>query len=328
MTRDLPTVDDVRSAAERLAGIAVETPLLESLAVNRLLGGRLLVKAECLQIGGAFKFRGAYNRLSRIERGGNQAEVVAFSSGNHAQGVAAAAGLLGIRATIVMPSDAPATKVANTREYGAEIRFYDRLRESREEIAAEMAAERKAVLVPSYDDFHVIAGQGTAGLEMMDQAERRSARFDSIVIPAGGGGLAAGCGLAIRDRSAATRIVSAEPEAFNDHQRSLAAGERVGNDPGGRSICDALLAPAPGEITFALNRRNLSEGVSVSDGEVLAAMRFAWERFRIVVESGGAVALAAVLAGRIPTEGKTVGVICSGGNVDRDLFEAALRTGN
>ncbi|MFT4253632.1 MAG: threonine/serine dehydratase [Caulobacter sp.] len=321
---ELPTFADVAAAAERLAGQAVETPLLESDAVNRLLGGRLLVKAEVLQHGGAFKFRGAYNRLVQLGPTERARGVVAFSSGNHAQGVAAAARRLGVRATIVMPTDAPAIKVAATREHGAEIITYDRFTESREAIAARLATERGATLVPSFDDFHVIAGQGTAGLELVAQARARGARLDDVVIPCGGGGLASGCALAIRALSPATRIHCAEPAAFNDHQRSLASGARLSNDPAARSICDALLAPEPGVLTFAVNREILTGGLTASDQEVRAAMAFAFRHFKLVVEPGGAVALACVLFGRIPAADRTIAVVCSGGNVDPDTFAAAL----
>lgn len=321
---ELPRFADVAAAAERLAGHAVETPLLESDAVNRIVGGRLLVKAEVLQHGGAFKFRGAFNRLVQLNPAERARGVVAFSSGNHAQGVAAAARLLGIQATIVMPADAPAIKVAATREHGAEIITYDRFTESREEIAARLARERGSTLVPSFDDFHIISGQGTAGLELVHQARHVGAKLDDVVICCGGGGLTAGCSLAIRELSPETRIWCAEPAAFNDHQRSLEAGKRLANDPSARSICDALLAPEPGILTFAINRETLSGGLSVSDQEALDAVAFAFRHFKLVLEPSGAVALACVLSGRIPSEGRTIAVVCSGGNVEPDMFARAL----
>lgn len=321
----VPVYDDVVAAAGRLAGHAAVTPLLESDAVNRLLGGRLLLKVEALQHAGAFKFRGAYNRLSQLTPAERKAGVVAFSSGNHAQGVAAAARLLGIPATIVMPSDAPAIKMANTREYGAEVILYDRYKESREAIASKLASERGATLVPSFDDFHIIAGQGTVGLEMVEQARARGIVFDEVLVTCGGGGLIAGCSLAFRALSPSTSIYCAEPADFNDHERSLALGQRVRNESSARSFCDALLAPEPGELTFEINRRTLNGGVSVSDAEVARAMAFAFRHFKVVLEPGGAVALACVLAGRRPIKDRTVGVVCSGGNVENDVFIAALR---
>ena len=320
----LPRFEDVAAAAMRLEGHAVVTPLLESDAVNRLLGGRLLVKAEVLQHGGAFKFRGAFNRLVQLTPEERARGVVAFSSGNHAQGVAAAARRLGIHAASVMPADAPAIKVEATREHGAEIITYDRFTESREEIAAGLARERGATLVPSFDDFHIISGQGTVGLEMVRQAHAAGATLDDAVICCGGGGLTAGCSLAIRATSPATNIYCAEPAAFNDHQRSLQQGERVANDPSARSFCDALLAPEPGVLTFAINRRTLTGGLAVTDSDVGAAMAFAFRHFKLVLEPSGAVALACVLAGRIPSAGRAIAVVCSGGNVEAADYVAVL----
>jgi threonine dehydratase len=321
---DLPGIADVRAAAERLAGRVVATPLVESPLLNARLGLRLLVKAETLQRTGSFKFRGAMNAILQLDERQRRAGVVAFSSGNHAQGVAAAAQLLGIPATIVMPADAPAIKVANTRGYGAEIVLYDRWRDSREAIGARIAAERGANLVPPYDDARVIAGQGTAGLEIAAQAKALGAALDALVVPAGGGGFIAGCALALAAESPATKVYSAEPEAADDWRRSLAAGARLANDPTLRSICDALLAPTPGEIPFAIGRHLFAGGLAVSDAEVLRAIAVAFAELKLVVEPGGAAALAAVLAGKLDAKGKTVAVIASGGNVDHELFCRAL----
>ncbi|HXZ01327.1 MAG TPA: threonine/serine dehydratase [Stellaceae bacterium] len=326
-SESLPGIADLRAAAGRLDGRAVRTPLLEAPLLNARLGLRLLVKAETLQWTGSFKFRGAMNTLLQLDERQRRAGVVAYSSGNHAQGVAAAAQLLGIPATIVMPADAPAIKVANTRGYGAEVVLYDRWGESREAIGARLAAERGASLVPPYDDARVIAGQGTVGLEIAAQAAALGARLDALVVPASGGGLVAGCALALAAESPATRVYSAEPEAADDLRRSLAAGERLANDPAARSICDALLAPMPGEITFAINRRLLAGGLAVSDTEVLRAMAVAFAELKLVVEPGGAAALAAVFAGRLDAKGKTVAVVASGGNVDRETFIRALAAG-
>jgi threonine dehydratase len=321
---ELPGIGDVRAAATRLAGRIVATPLLESPLLNARLGLRLLVKAETLQRTGSFKFRGAMNALLQLDEGQRRAGVVAFSSGNHAQGVAAAAQLLGIPAVIVMPADAPAIKVANTRGYGAEVVLYDRWRESREAIGARIAAERGASLVPPFDDARIIAGQGTAGLEIAAQAKALGASLDALVVPVSGGGLVTGCALALAAGSPATKVYTAEPEAADDWRRSLASGERLANDPAARSICDALLAPMPGEITFALGQRLLAGGLAVSDAEVLHAIAIAFAELKLVVEPGGAAALAAVLAGKLDAHGGTVAAIASGGNVDRDLFTRAL----
>lgn len=319
---DLPTFDDVILAAARLKGVAVHTPLLRSDRLDALVGGRILLKPEVLQRTGSFKIRGAYNRLKQlVETGRHRGGVVAFSSGNHAQGVAAAAGLLGIKAAIVMPSDAPALKIENTRRLGGEVIFYDRWSEDREAICVRIAAERGAVVVPSYDDAGIIAGQGTVGLELAEDAATLGLTLDAVYVPASGGGLAAGIGLAL---ASGTALYTAEPAAFDDHARSLAAGGRLANDPGARSICDALLAATPGSITFALNRTRLSGGVTATDDEVLRAMAFGFEVLKLVIEPGGAVALAALLAGRIPARGRTIGIVLSGGNVAPDLFARCL----
>src|SRR3954453_17146120 len=320
----LPTFADVEAAAGRLAGQAVVTPLLESLLLNDRLGGRLLVKAEVLQRTGSFKFRGAFNRISLIPEAERVRGVVAFSSGNHAQGVAAAARLLGIPATIVMPSDAPAIKVGNTRDWGARVVLYDRWKEDREAIGARISAETGAILVRPYDDPYIMAGQGTIGLELVDQSNAASARLDAVLAPCGGGGMISGIALAIVGRSPETKVYAVEPAGFDDTARSLSAGERLSNAAGASSFCDALLAPMPGELTFAVNSTHLAGGFAVTDAEVAAAMAVARYHFKLVVEPGGAVALAAVLAGKIHAEGKTIAVVCSGGNVDPDVYAQAL----
>jgi len=320
----LPTIDAVRAAAERIKGKAVLTPLLESPMLNRRLGGRLLVKAEPLQRTGSFKFRGAYNTLVQFLERQRRGGVVTYSSGNHAQGIAAAAEMLGIPATIVMPADAPAVKVANTKGYGAEVVPYDRYTESREAVGQKIAAERGATIVAPYDEPHVIAGQGTTGLEIAAQARAAGAKLDAVIVCCGGGGLTAGTALAISAECPGTALYCAEPRDFDDTRRSLLAGERQSNDPKARSICDALLAPTPGILTFAINRRLLAGGFAVSDTEVQQAMAVAFAELKLVVEPGGAVALASVLAGKYPITGKTVAVVASGGNVDRETYTAAL----
>jgi threonine dehydratase len=319
------TFADIEAAAARIKGHAVETPLIESPALNDLLGGRVLMKLETLQRVGAFKFRGAYNRLVQLDADERKRGVVAFSSGNHAQGVALAAKLLGMPALIVMPADAPAMKVANTRGYGAEIKLYDRLKESREAIAAEIAATRGAVVVPAFDDPHIIAGQGTAGLEMAHQAKAMGAAFDLVLTPASGGGLMAGVSEAIRTLSPTTEFWAVEPAAFDDLALSLKAGERVTIHPTGRSLCDALESPSPGVINFPMLKRNLAGAVGITDAEVAEAMRYAFTTLKLVVEPGGCVGLAALLTGKVQAKGKTVGVVLSGGNVDPELFARVLR---
>jgi len=320
----LPGFDDVRAAAARIAGHARRTPLLVGTPLDAITGGRILLKLETLQHTGSFKFRGAYNRLAQLDPAQRAAGVVAFSSGNHAQGVAAAARLLGVRATIVMPADAPRVKMQNTLALGAEVVTYDRLRESREEIAARLATERGAVLVPSFDDPDIIAGQGTVGLEIADQAADLGLRIDDVVVCTSGGGLVAGIALAFQSLSPGTRIWSAEPEGHDDHRRSLASGRRETNAPGTRSICDALLAPSPGELTFEINRRLLAGGLAASDTEVRSAIAFAARTLKLVVEPGGAVALASVLAGRLDASGRSIAVVLSGGNIDDELLRDVL----
>ena len=320
----LPGYDDVCAAAARIAGHARRTPLLAGTPLDGTTGGRVLLKLETLQHTGSFKFRGAYNRLAQLDPSQRAAGVVAFSSGNHAQGVAAAARLLGVPATIVMPADAPGVKMRNTIALGAEVVTYDRLRESREEIAARLAAERGAVLVPSFDDPDIIAGQGTVGLEIAEQAAELGLRIDDTVVCTSGGGLVAGIALALQALSPGTRVWCAEPEGHDDHRRSLASGRRECNAPGTRSICDALLAPSPGELTFAINRRLLAGGVVATDAQVRDAIAFAARSLKLVAEPGGAVALAAVLARALDARDRTVAVVISGGNIDDALLRDAL----
>jgi threonine dehydratase len=313
---------DVRSAADLIHGIAVRTPLLEYQPLNEAVGGRVLVKFEGVQHTGSFKFRGAYNRLARIPKEARASGVVAWSSGNHAQGVAAAAKLLGIPATIVMPADAPAIKLENTRALGAEVVLYNRLTESREKIARELANTRDAVLVPSFDDPFIIAGQGTIGIEIIDQASQAHAQVTQILVPCGGGGLIAGIATAIKSAVSDIDLYAVEPAGFDDTMRSLLTGKRETVAPNATSICDALLTPNPGELTFPINQRLLSGGLVVTDDQVRAAMRFAFSKMKLVIESGGAVALAALLAGIAPPapKGGDIVVVVSGANVDPNLY--------
>ena len=325
----LPKPSDVRGAAERLAGHAVETPLLRADALDEQIGGRLLLKAEPLQRTGSFKFRGACNRLLQLDPAAKARGVVTYSSGNHAQAVAAAAKLVGVPAVIVMPRDAPEVKIAGTRRHGAEVVLYDRASEAREALGKRIADERGATLVKPYDDFNVIAGQGTVGHEIVGQCGALSCKPDAVVVPAGGGGLMAGTSLAIADAWPETRLHTAEPQGYDDHAMSFEQGRRVGvSDAQGQSFCDALLAPKPGALTFPINVERVHSGVVVSDAEVGAAMRAAFLHLKLVVEPGGAAALAAVLAGKIATAGRTVVAVLSGGNVDPATFRAVLNQGD
>ncbi len=323
-TSVLPGYDDVVEAAARLEGLAVRTPLLESEALDAIAGARVLVKAEMLQRTGSFKFRGAYNRISRLDAEARRRGIIAYSSGNHAQGVAAAAALVGTPATIVMPRDAPAVKAEGTRRLGAEIVFYDRQTESREDIGERIMAERGATLVRPYDDFHVIAGQGTVGLELAAHLSERGIEPDAVLVPCGGGGLVGGSALALERELPGVPVWAVEPEGFDDTARSLELGERVRNAGTPKSFCDALVVPTPGELTFALNRGRLAGGLVVSDAEVARAMALAFQHLKLVIEPGGAVALAAVLEGRFEARGKTVAVVASGGNVDPAIFREVL----
>ncbi len=316
---------DITDAAERLAGVAIRTPLLESPALNERLGARVLIKAETLQRIGAFKFRGAYNRLCRLDETERRAGVVAFSSGNHAQGVALAARLLGIPATIVMPADAPAVKMAATKALGAEVRPYDRARESREAIAESLARRRGAVLVPSFDDRWIIAGQGTCGLEIVEQAASIGADLELVAAPVGGGGLLAGVATAIKHNLPNSELWGVEPEGFDDTRLSLGAGERRGSARRPATLCDALESAMPGALTFPVLAAHLAGVAVVTNAEVARAMRVAFATLKLVVEPGGAVALAALLSGALPCRGRTVAIILSGGNVDPELFARVLR---
>lgn len=320
------TYADLLSAQHRLRGHAVETPLLESPALNRLAGRRVLVKAECLQRTGAFKFRGAWNRLSALsEQPGwdsRKGGVVAFSSGNHGQAVAHAASLLGLPAVVVMPADAPQFKITATRSWGAEVVLYDRQRESREAIGRALMQERDAVLVPPFDDPYVIAGQGTAGLEILAQAQAKGISKADVLINCSGGGLSAGCALALD--GSGLRVRTVEPVGFDDMARSLASGERQRNSALSGSICDAILSPEPGELTLPILQKRAGPGLAVSDDQVLAAMRAAFETLRLVLEPGGAASLAAVLSQPQAIGDDVVIVLASGGNVDPAMFIRAL----
>jgi threonine dehydratase len=319
-----PDFAEITAAAERIAAVCRITPLLESRTLNRRLGGRVLVKAEPLQHTGSFKLRGAYNRIVQLDTDERRRGVVAFSSGNHAQAVAYAAALLEVPAVIVMPSDAPQVKLERTRAHGAEVVIYDRYKEDRAAIAGRFVAERGLVLVPPYDDRRIVAGAGTLGREIALQARDAGAPLDALVVGCGGGGLTAGCALSMQALAPGAAVVTVEPQGFDDTARSLRAGERVSNAPEARSVCDALLVATPGELTFDVNRRLVTESLAVSDEEVVAAMRCAFEEFALVVEPGGCVALAALLAGRYAVRGRTVAATLTGGNVDMQWYAKVL----
>jgi threonine dehydratase len=322
MTRILPTIDDVRAARQRLtaSGFAVVTPLIEHPALNARVGGRVLLKAENLQRVGAFKFRGAFNAIAHVDAVEFPGGVVACSSGNHAQGVAAAATLRGFKSVVVMPADSPRLKIERTRAFGGEVVLYDRATEDRDTIAKRICEERGAAFVHPYDDRHVMAGQGTVGLELMEQAQALGATIDAVLVCCAGGGLSTGVALAVKASSPATSIHTVEPVEFDDFARSLKSGKRERNAKMSGSICDALMAPSPGELTFAVGQATLGDGLTVSDDEARAAIRFAFHELKLVLEPGGAVALAAVLTEKIPVKGRTVAAILSGGNIDPKLF--------
>jgi threonine dehydratase len=317
-TRPLPTSADVDKAAQRLAGVALRTPLISSPVLDAHTGGRIFLKAETLQRTGSFKFRGAYNKLSSIPHDRRAGGVVAFSSGNHAQGVAAAARLLDMAAVIVMPYDAPRLKRERTAA------LYDRELEDREAIAGRIAEQRNATLVPPYDDLLVIAGQGTAGREIVDDLAEIGLAPDAVVVSTSGGGLAAGVALAVKSRLPQARVYTAEPQDFDDHARSFRSGRRETNPTLSGTICDALMARRPGEMTFAINQTLVGEGLCVSDQEVAAAVAFAFRELKLVVEPGGAVALAALLASKVDVRNRIAVAVLSGGNVDPELFHRLI----
>ncbi|MGN6168570.1 MAG: threonine ammonia-lyase [Solirubrobacteraceae bacterium] len=315
-------IEDVRAAARRLEGNAYVTPVIRSSALDDQIDISALLKAESLQLTGSFKFRGAYNKIASLPVDTRGRGVVAFSSGNHAQAVALAASLLGAPATIVMPVDAPTVKLAGTQRYGAEVVTYDRYTEDREEIGLAIARERNLTLVRPFDDQLVIAGQGTAALELVEQA----GDIDALLAPVSGGGLIAGCALAAKALHPSAHVWGVEPESADDYRRSLAADRRVAIDVP-RTIADALQVTTPGELTFAINRALLEGVVTVTDADLIQAMRFAFEQLKLVLEPGGAAALAALLAGRVEFEsGARVAVILSGGNVDPARFCELLGT--
>jgi threonine dehydratase len=311
---------DIEAAAERLEDVAIRTPLLQSAELDEIAGGTVLLKPECFQTIGSFKIRGAYNLISQLSADQASRGVVAWSSGNHAQGVALAGRLLGIKATIVMPEDAPKSKLDRTRRLGAEVILYDRYTGDREAIARQIAADRGAEIVPSYDSGHIVAGQGTIGLEIAQQADELGHTLDQVLIGCGGGGISSGSAVAIKALSPQTNVYAVEPEEFDTMGRSLRDGVRHHAADSARSICDALLSEAPGELPLAIHRKLNTAGLVVSDVEVRAAIRFAFLHLKIVVEPGGAVSLAAVLSKKIDCSNKTTAIVLTGGNIDPEFF--------
>jgi threonine dehydratase len=321
---DLPTIDDLRAAAKRIAGHAVRTPLISSPTLDERAGARVLLKCENLQRTGSFKFRGAYNAIAALTPAERAGGVVAVSSGNHAQGVAEAARLFGIAATIVMPTDAPAMKRQRTERNGGRIVAYDRATGDRDAIAAAHIAAHGDVLIHAYNDASVIAGQGTIGLEIAADCAALGLMPDLVAAPCGGGGLSAGINLALADACPSASLTLVEPEGFDDYRRSLREARIVANATASGSVCDALLAPAPGPIGFAINSGNLPTAVTVTDAEALAAVAFAFRELKLAVEPGGAVALAALLSGRLDVAGRNAVIVLSGGNIDEAMLAQAL----
>jgi threonine dehydratase len=309
------SITDIRAAAARLQGIAHRTPVGTSRTLNQITGREIYLKCENMQRIGAFKFRGAYNTISQLSPEQLERGVMAFSSGNHAQGVALAAKLLGTTAVICMPSDAPASKIAATREYGAEVVLYDRATQDREEVATKIAQERGLSMVPPFDNLNIMAGAGTAALELLEEVPD----LDTLVVPIGGGGLISGSCIAAHGINPNINIIGVEPADGNDTQLSLAAGEQI-TVPAPQSIADGLRTPRPGKLTFPVVQRHVSQIIIVSDDEIRDALRFAIQRLKMVIEPSGAVPLAAALAQQLPADAKRVGMIISGGNVDFDVL--------
>jgi threonine dehydratase len=321
-----PSYDDLLAARARIGGRVRHTPLLRSAVLDRAIGGRILLKPEALQHTGSFKLRGAMNAVLSLADAGHRAGVVAFSSGNHAQAVAYAAAAVGMPATIFMPADAPAIKTAATRGWGATVIPFDRLRDDREALARAEAERIGAAIIPPFDHPHVIAGQATAALELAEDAAAEGLDIDALLVPVSGGGLIAGCALALEHDFPSARVYALEPEGRDDLRRSLLSGQRERNGDGGSILCDGLMSPSPGELTFAINRERLAGGVVVTDEAVLRAMAFAFLHLKLVLEPSGATGLAALLSGAFDGADRTTAVILSGGNVDPVIFERALAT--
>jgi len=315
------SIDEIRAAASALDGVVIRTPLLENPDVNAMLGGRLLLKAENLQRTGAFKIRGAYRRMLGLTAEERERGAVTYSSGNHALGLARAAQILGSSAVIVMPSDAPAAKMAAVRDMGAEIVAYDRDTQNSADVVARIMAKTGRIEVPPSAHPQVLAGAGTAALELLEDAH---GSLDAVLVPCGGGGLTAATATLMTEAAPGAQVFSAEPALFDDTRRSLEVGHRVANPKGRRTICDAIMTPIPGELTFSINRDLLAGGVTATDSEVRRAMRFAYDYFRIVTEPGAVVGLAAILNGQVTIADRTIATVITGGNIDCARFAALL----
>lgn len=321
-----PTYQQIVAAQERLRTVALRTPLLESDEINRKVGGRVLIKAECMQRSGSFKLRGAYNKIVQLTKDERKRGVVAYSSGNHAAAVATAAGMIGTAATVVIPEDAPRIKIDNILRLGARTIFYNRFRDRREDLAANIVRQTGAILIPTYDDGDIIAGQATVALEIIDQLTELDVRADALLAGCGTGGLVAGCALALWQRGARTKVYAVEPLGFDRIGRSLKAGNPVSIPGGGLSICDSLMTLSPGELTFAIIQALSVASVAVSDSAVAAALLVSFRELKLVLEPGGAAALSAILTGSVDGRSKTIVVVCSGGNVDPDSYAKALNS--
>jgi threonine dehydratase len=319
-----PTFQDSLDARARCGDRVRRTPLLRSAMLDRAIGGTVLLKAEPLQHTGSFKLRGAMNAVLSLVEGGHTGGIVAFSSGNHAQATAYAAAAAGLPATIFMPADAPAIKTRATKGWGATVVPFDRVADDREALARAEAERTGAALIPPYDDPRIIAGQGTCGLELAEDAAAAGLVPDAVLVPASGGGLVAGCALAMEEMAPGAAVYVVEPEGRDDHRRSLVSGERQANGPGGSVLCDGLMSAEPGELTFAINRRRVAGGLVVTDEAVLRAMAFAFLHLKLVVEPSGAVGLAALLSGVFDGRDRVTAVVLSGGNVDPETFQRAL----
>jgi threonine dehydratase len=321
-----PSFDDLLAAQARTASRVRHTPLLRSAVLDRLIGGTVLLKPEPLQHTGSFKLRGAMNAVLSLTEQGHKAGIVAFSSGNHAQAVAYSAAAAGLAATIFMPADAPSIKTAATRGWGATVIPFDRLRDDREAMARAEAARTGSALIPPYDHPDVIAGQGSLGLEVAQDAAAEGLKIDAMLVPVSGGGLIAGSALSMERLAPAAKVYAVEPEGRDDMRRSLLSGERERNADGGSVLCDGLMSPNQGVLTFAINRSRIAGGVVVTDEAVLRAMAFAFLHLKLVVEPSGAVGLAALMSGAFDGRDKTTAVVLSGGNVDPAIFQRALAT--
>ena len=314
----------ILAANARLSGKKRITPLLNSPFIDELVGRRTYIKAECLQHSGSFKFRGAFSAISALKSEEQQKGIIAYSSGNHAQGIAMAATMHNIKSTVIMPKDAPKIKIENTRKLGAEVILYDRYNESRERVGEKLQKKFGAVLIKPFDDPNVIAGQGTAGLEITEQAKELGIEEADLLVCCGGGGLTSGIALACSEQAKNFKVHPVEPHGYDDVARSLISGKREKNENNSNSLCDAIVTPSPGILTFPILKNYCHSGLVVSEDEVLKAMKIAFERLKIVIEPGGAVALAAALYHSDLLDSKTIVVVASGGNVDPETFAKAL----